>query len=486
MNETVDGKRNTSPRFVLALFSIVAIMVLYTEAMIIPALPTIEAQYNITAAWAAWILSIYLVVAAVTIPIFGKLGDSYGKKKFLLVVMSLYTIGVIGNSFAWNLPSLLVFRAIQGIGLGIFPLEFAIIRDEFPPERVTIATGIVSAMYGAGAAVGLVVGAWVSSNYGWQTTYRTVIPAAIILTLLAAYKLNESPIRTPSRVDVLGATTFAIAIVSFLVAITEGQTWGWTSQSTLGLLGISLAFIIIFVVIESRIIDPMISLAMMSKRNVFFTNLIAFIGGLCYFMLFQTIVYLMQQPPPVGFGFTLFHAGLILAPAAILLLVAAPFAGVIINRRGPKLPLIIGTVILAASFYYLYAFHGTEPQIIFGVLIAAVGVGFILVTTLNIIVRSVKQSQTGIATGMVTIFQTVGSAVGPVIAGVYLTQYVSPLIIQTPRGPVMGPLLPNATAFDYIFLTALGISIIGVLVSLLIKGRSGEVQMQDQAENVTR
>jgi EmrB/QacA subfamily drug resistance transporter len=485
MNETVDNTR-TSPGFTLVLFSIVAIMVLYTEAMIIPALPAIEAQYHITAAWAAWILSIYLVVAAVTVPIFGKLGDSYGKKKLLLVALTLYTIAVIGNGFAWNLPSLLVFRAIQGVGLGIFPLEFAIIRDEFPPERVVMATGIVSAMYGAGAAVGLVVGAWISSNYGWQTTYHTVVPAAIVLTLLAGYKLKESPIRTPSRVDVLGATTFAIAIVSFLVAITEGQTWGWTSQATLGLLGISLAFIIIFVVIESRIIDPMISLAMMSKRDVFFTNIIGFIAGLCYFMVFQTIVYLMQLPQPVGFASTLFQAGLIIAPGAILLLIAAPFVGVIVKRRGEKLPLVIGTVLLAASFYCLYAFHATQLQIIFGVLIAGVGVSFDLVTTANIIVQSVEQSQTGTATGMMTIFRTVGSAVGPVITGVYLTQYVSPLIIQTPRGPVMGPLLPNGTAFDYIFLTALGISIIGVLVALLIKGGSGEVQKQEQAENVTQ
>jgi MFS family permease len=179
-------------------------MVLYTETMIIAALPTIQAQFNTTTAWTAWVVSIYLVVGSVATPIFGKLGDSYGKKKFLLVALIFYTIGVTGNGFAWSLPSLLVFRAIQGVGLGIFPLAFAIIRDEFPPERVPAATGIISAMFGAGAAIGLVVGAWVANNYGWQTTYHTVIPAAIALTILAALTLKESPILTPSRVDVFG------------------------------------------------------------------------------------------------------------------------------------------------------------------------------------------------------------------------------------------------------------------------------------------
>jgi EmrB/QacA subfamily drug resistance transporter len=484
MNETVSGGR-TGTGFTLALFGIVGIMVLYTEAMIITAVPTIQAQFNTTAAWSAWIVSIYLLVGAVAVPIFGKLGDSYGKKRFFVICMTIYTIGVIGNGFAWSFPSLLVFRAIQGTGLAIFPLAFAIIRDEFPAEKVATATGIVSAMFGAGAAIGFVVGAWVSNNYGWQTTYHTVIPAAIVLTLLAQYKLKESPIRAPSRVDVLGATAFSIAIVSFLVAMTEGQTWGWTSQAILGLLGTSLAFVIILIIIESRITDPMISLAMVSKRNVFFTNIIGFIAGLCQYMVFQTIVYLVEVPAPVGFASTLFQAGLILTPGAIMLLIAAPFAGAIVKRRGAKLPLVIGALILAASFYYFYAFHATQPQIVLGVLISFVGVAFILVTTVNIIIQSVEQTQTGIATGIMTIFRTVGGAVGPVITGVYLAQYTTLIPKSTPSGLMMIA-IPSDTAFNYIFLTALGISVIGVLVTLLIKGRSGEVQMQEQAENVTQ
>jgi len=480
MNETAQITQSPIPTtrngtwFVLALFGLIGIMVMFTEAMITPALPTLQAEFNTTAAWASWIVSIYLLVSSVAIPVFAKLGDSYGKKKFLLVCMTFYTIGVTANGFAWNLPSLIGFRALQGIGLAMFPLAFAIIRDEFPPERVPVATGIVSAMFGAGAAIGLVVGAWIANNFGWRTTYHTVIPAAIVLTLLAAYYLKESPIRTPSRPDVFGATTFSIALISFLIAMTEGSTWGWSSPSILSLFGLALAFILFFIFIESRIIDPMIHLAMLKKRNVFFTNITAFIAGLANFLVFQSVIYLLQAPAPIGCSCSLFQAGLVLAPGSLLMLVTAPLAGAIVSRRGAKLPLFMGAVTLAASFCYFYLFHATQLQMLLGVMISFVGMGFMMVAMINIIIQSVDQSQTGIATGMNTIFRTVGGVIGPTIVGVYLTQYTTLVPKPTPHGLMMIP-IPSDTAFDYIFLTALGIAIIGILVVLLIKGSSNKM-----------
>jgi len=179
--------------------------------MLIPALPTLQAEFNSIATWTAWILSIYLVVGTVSTPIFGKLAIR-AKKKMLLICMALYIFGVIANGFAWNIQSLLVFRALQGLGLAMFPLAYAIIRDEYPAEKVAMATGIVSAMFGVGTAIGLVAGAWITDNFGWRMTYHSIVPLAIFVTLLAAYLLRESPIRTPSKVDYLGAGTFLEAL----------------------------------------------------------------------------------------------------------------------------------------------------------------------------------------------------------------------------------------------------------------------------------
>jgi len=212
--------------------------------------------------------------------------------------MALYTFGVIANEFAWNIQSLLVFRALQGLGLAMFPLAYAIIRDEFPAEKVAMATGIVSAMFGVGTAIGLVAGAWITDNFGWRMTYHSIVPLAIFVTLLAAYLLRESPIRTPSKVDYLGAGTFSAGIVAFLVAMTEGQNWGWTSINTLRLLATSLVFFVLFLLVESRVPEPLINLTILSKRNVFFTNVAAFVVGLTMYMMFESIVYLVRAPQP--------------------------------------------------------------------------------------------------------------------------------------------------------------------------------------------
>lgn len=468
--------------FILVILSLIAIMIMFTESMLIPSLPTIQAEFNSTVTWTSWILSIYLVVGAVSTPIFGKLGDTYGKKKLLVICMSLYTSGVIANGFAWNIESLLAFRALQGLGMGMFPLAYALIRDEFPAEKVAMATGIVSAMFGVGTAIGLVVGAWISDNFGWRMTYHAVVPLAIGVTLLAMYKLQESPVRNPSKVDLIGAGTFSVAILSFLVAMTEGERWGWTSINTVSLIVVSFIFIVLFLLAESRVRDPMINLTLLSKRNVFFTNMSAFVVGLGMFMMFQAITYLVRTPPPVGFSSSIFEAGLLQVPGSILLLIAGPLAGILVNKRGAKMPLVLGSIVLSISFYYFYALHDTKAQVVLGLMIMSVGMGFMMVSMINIIIQSVSQAETGIATAMNTIFRTIGGVIGPTIAGVYLARYVSPLIIQTPRGPVMGPLLPTETAFNYIFLTALGVSLVGVVMALLIKGSGTAVERQESVE----
>jgi EmrB/QacA subfamily drug resistance transporter len=483
MNETrtVQIKQNDLS-FILVLLSLTAIMIMFTESMLIPALPTLQAEFNTTATWASWILSIYLVAGAVATPIFGKLGDTYGKKKLLVICMSLYTLGVVANGFAWNIQSLLVFRALQGLGMGMFPLAWGLIRDEFPPEKVAMSTGIISAMFGVGAAIGLVVGAWICENFGWRMTYHAVIPLAVGVTLLAFYKLQESPIRNPSKVDVIGATTFSVAILTFLVAMTEGERWGWTSLNTLGLIAVSLVFVVLFGLVEWRVRDPMIDLGVLSKRNVLFTNISAFVVGLGMFMMFQSITYLARMPPPVGFGSSIFEAGLLQVPGSILLLAAGPLAGRLVSKRGAKLPVVLGSIVLSISFYFIYVFHYTQAQVVFGLIFMSVGMGLVMVSMINIVIQSVSQFETGIATAMNSIFRTIGGVIGPTIAGVLLARYVSPLVIQTARGPVMGPLLPNATAFNYIFLTALGVSIVGVLVTLLIKGKGTEIEQQKRVE----
>ncbi|MCX6658465.1 MAG: MFS transporter, partial [Euryarchaeota archaeon] len=160
-----NGKSKHYSTFALLLLASIAIMVMYVEAMAFPSLPTVMQTYVLGPedySLASWVVTIYLVVGAVSISIFGKLGDIYGKKRMLIIAMTIYTAMVSLTGFASDLSSsiylLIIFRALQGIAMAMFPLAFGLIRDEFPPDRIPIAQGVISAMFGVGTAVGFVVG----------------------------------------------------------------------------------------------------------------------------------------------------------------------------------------------------------------------------------------------------------------------------------------------------------------------------------------
>src|SRR5436190_8249048 len=141
----------------LAILSLAGLAFALQQTMIVPALPTLQRDLHTTTAWATWLFTGFLLVAAVATPILGKLGDQYGKSRLLVVSLSLFFVGCVAAIFAWNVWSLIAFRCVQGLGGAVFPLSFAIINDEFPRERVGIAVGMISAILGVGGGLGLVL-----------------------------------------------------------------------------------------------------------------------------------------------------------------------------------------------------------------------------------------------------------------------------------------------------------------------------------------
>src|ERR671918_1494691 len=169
---------------VVIILSSVATMVLYAETMLIPAIPDLIKDFNITYSTSSWILTTYLITGAVMTPIAGKLSDIYGKKKILLIVMLLYTTGVSIAGFSTNIDFMLLVRGFQGVGLSMFPIAFSIVRAQFPREKIAIGQGIITSMYGGGAVIGLAIGGTIIQHYSWHATFFTIIPVAIALLFL--------------------------------------------------------------------------------------------------------------------------------------------------------------------------------------------------------------------------------------------------------------------------------------------------------------
>src|SRR3569623_2008673 len=227
--------------FTLGILSSTLLVVFFSETMLLPAIPEIMKYFSISYGTAAWIFSSYLIVAAVMTPIAGKMSDLYGKKKVLLVLLTLYVAGITAWRFAHNLTFLLATRIIQGVGLAAVPAAFSLLRDTFPPAKLSIAVGVFGSAYSAGSVVGLLAGATIIQMFGWHSTFLSIVPFAAVVTILIAKFVQENKVQildhgntqqstgrkkqhmSPS-IDIKGALALSITVISFLVALTIVQS----------------------------------------------------------------------------------------------------------------------------------------------------------------------------------------------------------------------------------------------------------------------
>ena len=380
----------------LILFALLAASVMYVEIMLTPSLPAIQKDYGVTYGQVSLVLALYTVFGTAINPIVGKLGDIYGKKKILMVVLALYCVMVTLTSFAPNFNTLLISRTFQGVGLGIFPLAFSLVREQFPRELVPRAQGLLSAMFGAGLALGLPLGAFIANSYGWQTNYHLATPFVIGLSVLLYFTVRESTFRNRnSRMDYLGAGLLGLALALVVLGLSEGSVWGWTSTSTLSLIIVGMLLFVPLVPYERRLKESaVLNFQQLRIRNVFVANILGVIAGLGMLLAFQSVVFQLEDIKPAGYGFDIFTAGLYLLPLAIVMLIVAYPVGVLISKIGVKPFLIAGSIIGSIGFL-LISTASSPIQIAEYLSVASVGIAILMVAMQNLLVLSVKPVEMG-------------------------------------------------------------------------------------------
>jgi MFS family permease len=460
---------------VLAVLSSLATMVMYAETMLIPALPDLIDEFNVSYSTSSWILSAYLIPGAVMTPIAGKLSDIYGRKKVLLVIMAVYAVGISMAGFAENIYFLFVSRAIQGIGIAMFVIAFSIIRDQFPRDRISIGQGIISSMFASGAVIGLLMGGFIISNFGWRATFLSAVPITIILFIIIwrfkydakappADKVKQYVSRT---VDIKGAITLALFVASFLLALTLLETGqGFNMANMAAFLTIGIVSLVVFIVVERRSKEPLVDLRLIVHKVILPANLIIMVVGFSMFMVFQTIPVLVRNPTPLGFGGDAAAVGYTQLPFAIVLLVFGPTSGLIVSKLGSVKPIIMGTAITAAGFFGLVAFHEGWAAVAVNLAILSTGLSLTNVGAMNVTILATPSEFIGMSLGMTNLLRILGSSVGPALAGVYMQTFQSTMEVA---GTLM--MFPSMQAYSVIFLTAMMLSILSMGFAFYLKRR---------------
>ncbi len=452
---------------ILVLLACIVVVVMYIEGMLTPSLPTIQRDFGVDTAQVSLIISGYAAAGVALSPVVGKLGDIYGKRKVLSAVMLGYAAAVAVTGFSPNFTFMVAARTVQGIGLTIMPLGMSLMREEFPRELVPRAQGLLSAMFSIGFVISLPLGSFVSQNFGWRDTYHSAIPFVVLLAILVILFLRESSYRRPeTKVDYVGAALLGGALAGVVVALSQGQVWGWTSLRTLAFLGAGLALFVPFAGYEvwwkNRGREPIVDTQMLRERNVAVTNAVLTIVGLGMYVALFSLIYQFEYPLASGGynasfpSFNILAAGLQIVPLALAMIFVAVIVSFAVSRVGVKPFAIGGSVVTAVGFYLLATAH-TLPQALLYETVVGAGIALLNASVINLLILTVDPKDMGQATAMNNVFRNVGGSVGAPIAGSLLATY----LITT--GPHAGLGWPSHLAFQYAFYIAAGITLLAGL-----------------------
>jgi EmrB/QacA subfamily drug resistance transporter len=450
----------------LAVLALGALSYALLQTMVAPALPEIQHELGATPTEATWVLTVYLLSASVFTPVLGRLGDMFGKERMLVAVLGLFAAGSLIAALSSSLALLVAGRAVQGAAGAVFPLAFGIIRDEFPRDRVATGIGLISATFGIGGGGGLILSGLIVDHFSYRWIFWFGFVVVVIATVATHLWVPESPIKSPARVDYGGAALLSAGLTAFLVAVSQGNRWGWTSVRIIGLFAAAAVLLVVWVLFEQRVREPLVDIDLLRLRGVWTTNLTAFLIGFGMFGSFILVPQFVQMPAAAGYGFAVgvTGAGLFLLPSTAVMLVAGPLAGSLAGRVGSKVPLLVGTACASVSFVLLAVAHDKEWQIVVAVAILGLGIGLSFASMANLIVDAVPQHQTGEATGINTIMRTVGGAFGAQIVAAIITSHVEP-----------GTSFPTESGFTTAFWMG-AVSVAGAFVAAtLIPGRRARV-----------
>ena len=434
---------------VMAIMAVLVMTVMYIEGMLTPSLPSIAGDFGVSVSQVSLVLSVYLVTGVALSPIAGKLGDIYGKKRVLTAILVIYAVAVSVTGFSPTFEFMVASRTIQGVGLTVFPLGMSLVREEFPREMVPRAQGILSGLFGAGFAVSLPLGSFVSNAFGWRFTYHSAIPLVAGITLAAFLLLRESPYRRPKGyVDYAGAASLAVALAMVVLGLSQGPVWGWSSVPVLalllggGLLLIPTALIELYQHRQGR--EVILDARLLRKRNVLVTNLVLVVGGFGMFLAFQALTFRLEYPAPVGFGESIFQTGLSFVAFAAPMLIFAPLASLLVTRLGTK-PLTIAGCAIGSLGFYLATMANTVPQLLECMFVIGAGLAVMNSAVINLLALTVEPRDMGLATSLNSVFRNVGSSVGAPLAGSLMSTYTV---------VAYGHVFPSDDAFRYAYLIA--------------------------------
>lgn len=383
------------------------------QTLVVPLLPALPALLHTTPEGASWLVTATLLVSAVTTPVLSRLADTYGKRRLMLVCLGATMLGSLVGATSDSLSGLLVARSLQGLAPALIPIGIAAMRDVVPQERVGGGVALMSATLAIGGAIGLPLSGLVYEAFGWQAVFWASLGGAVLVFALVLAAVPDSGVRAPASFDALGAILLAIALVALLLPVSRGEVWGWASWRTGGCTALGVVFLVMWIVWELSLREPLVDVRSMARPSVLVVNAVSFTAGFAMFSNLLVAIQQLQIPTStdVGFGLNGTEAGLAMLPGGIVAIAVALVAGTLMSRRSPRTCLVLGLVVMGGGYLGRVLMDSSLAGLVIGVCIVSAGISLTAAALPVLVLRAVPVHQSAAATGVNSVLRLVGMAV---------------------------------------------------------------------------
>lgn len=447
--------------------------------MIFGALPTVTRIYG-DPAMVGWLIAGFVLVQAVAAAIGGRLGDIFGRRRVLEVVLLASVAGSVLSAESNELIWIIVGRCLQGASGAILPLSFAIIRANTSQSRAAFGTGLVVGAYSVSGGFGFIIGGYFADigHWNWIFYVSSILPA---LTVIANRLVLPNDVGNPdanTHIDYVGAIGLVLAVAGILIGVTISRYIGWRSTATIGLISGGLAMMAFWAWYELHHADPLINLRRLRDRRFLFTVLSFFLLGCGGLQMAFITLSLMQQPiwTGIGLGLSGALAGVAKLPGNAAGVVAAPVGGKVAEHWGGRLSGICGALLLTVSWVTLYFFHDSLVLVIGCLVGSSMGATIMFVATPAVIMEATPAAETGQATGFAYLVRALGLGVGAQLVSLLLASS----LVVAPSG---GSSYPSPAAFELAIGFVAATSFLALLFAIAVPRARRAEEDEDAARN---
>jgi len=445
----------------VAVVALCGVLVALTQSLLVPVLPAIQRDLGSSTSGTQWLLTSTLLVGAVSVPVFGRLGDLYGKRLMLTAAGAALTVGSLICALSDTLGWLIVGRAVTGMSAAAIPLGISLIGSVLPRRRTGTAIALVSATLGVGGALGLPLAALVAEHADYHVLFWICLVGGLMTVIGVRLAVSEPARVAAGRMDHVGAVLLAAALVCLLLPLAQATKWGWGDPRTGGLLVAAAVLLVTFVLVERRVASPLVDMVVNARPALLLTNIASvFVGFALFAMLIGTASY-VQAPVSSGYGFgsSVLAGGLAMLPSGLAMLLLSPVSAKLSARVGPKITLAIGATVVALGFAARIVFTGSFWQIVVGTTIAGAGTGIAYAAMPSLILLAAPPSELAAANGLNALARSVGSSLASAVGGTVLAASTISLGAFE---------LPSLGAYRLLFGLCAGAALLGAAFALSI------------------